>query len=119
VALSSGAAAPCCQKRGIRRSQMSGTDQHEVKRGESLTPHMRAEILAICQNKLATRRRLAHIDPTNPQWRCDEAGILTTIGIESRNAGLSEQAICAFEESCIILRELADRDPRNSNLRSA
>ena len=95
---------------------MSETDQREVKIGEGLTPDTTAQILAICENKLATRRRLAHIDPTNPQWRCDEAGILTTIGIESRNAGLSEQAICAFQESCIILRELADRDPRNSNL---
>ena len=95
---------------------MSETDQREVKIGEGLTADTTAQILAICENKLATRRRLAHIDPTNPQWRCDEAGILTTIGIESRNAGLSVQAICAFEESCIILRELADRDPRNSNL---
>jgi hypothetical protein len=91
LALCSGAAAPCCQKRGVCRSQMSEADQREVKIGEELAPHTTAQILAIYENKLATRRRLAHIDPTNPQWRCDEAGILTTIGIESRNAGLSEQ----------------------------
>ena len=59
----SGAVAPRCQKRGICRSQMSETDSHEVKRGEGLTPDRTAQILAICENKLATRRRLAHIDP--------------------------------------------------------
>ena len=106
----------CCQERARLPVAMSETDQREIKIAEGLTPDRTAQILAICENKLATRRRLAHIDPTNPQWRCDEAGILTTIGMESRNAGLSVQAICAFEESCIILRELADRDPRNSNL---
>jgi len=95
---------------------MSEADQREVEIGEERAPHTTAQILAIYEDKLATRRRLAHVDPTNPQWRCDEAGILTTIGIESRKLGWSEQAIRAFQESCIILRELADLDPRNSTL---
>lgn len=95
---------------------MGEIDQPELEIGEELAPHTTAQMLAIYEDKLATRRRLAHIDPTNPQWRCDEAGILATIGIEYRNAGLSERAMRAFQESCIILRELADLDPRNSNL---
>jgi hypothetical protein len=80
---------------------MSETDQREVKIAEGLTPDTTAQILAICENKLATRRRLAHIDPTNPQWRCDEAGILTTIGIESRNAGLSVQAYALLKRAAL------------------
>jgi len=95
---------------------MSEADQREVATRAELASHTAAQMLAIYEDKLATRRRLAHIDPTNSQWRCDEAGILTTIGIESRKVGWSEQAIRAFQESCIILRELADRDPRNSTL---
>jgi len=94
---------------------MSEADQREIDtRAEP--SHTAAQMLAIYEDKLATRRRLAHIDPTNSQWRCDEAGILTTIGIEARKVGWSEQAIRAFQESCIILRELADLDPRNSTL---
>jgi tetratricopeptide (TPR) repeat protein len=95
---------------------MSEADQREFEIGEDLAPHTTAQMLAMYEDKLATRRRLADIDPTNPQWRCDEAGILATIGIEYRNADLSEPAISAFQESCIILRELADLDPRNSHL---
>jgi tetratricopeptide (TPR) repeat protein len=95
---------------------MSEADSRELEIGEELAPHTPAQILAIYEGKLAIRRRLADIDPTNPQWRCDEAGILATIGIECQNAGLSERAIRAFQEGCAILRELAARDPRNSNL---
>ena len=63
------------------------------------------------------RRRLANLDPSNPQWRSDEAEILGLIAMEFRHAGLVERAIRPFEESCAILRELTDLDPRNSDLR--
>ena len=57
---------------------MSEADSRELEIGEELAPHTPAQILAIYEGKLAIRRRLADIDPTNPQWRCDEAGILDT-----------------------------------------
>ena len=37
--------------------------------------------LAACRDRLAIRRRLAGLDPTNAQWRHDEACILDHIGM--------------------------------------
>ena len=72
--------------------------------------------MAIYEHKLASRRRLAKVDPTNPQWRCNAAELLKLIGNEYQRAGLPERAIQAQQESCAILRELVDLDPRNREL---
>lgn len=96
---------------------MNETSWHEVLRDGSepaLAAHTKN--LSIYEGKLATRRRLAQIDPTNPQWRCDEAEILDVIGNEYRSAGMTASAIGAYQQSCTILRELADLNPRNLNL---
>jgi tetratricopeptide (TPR) repeat protein len=73
-------------------------------------------LLAIYEDKLVIRRRLAEVDPTNPQWKCDQAEILELIRDEYQRLGMSHAAIRAHQESCIILRELAALDPRNREL---
>ena len=81
------------------------------KSGES-----KASLLVIYEQKLASRRRLAKVDPTNLQWRCSAAELLKLIGNEYQRAGLPERAIQAQQESCAMLRELVDLDPRNREL---
>ena len=64
--------------------------------------------LAACRDSLAIRRRLAGLDPTNAQWRHDEACILDHIGNVYRKAGKAQDAIAAYEESVAIWRRLAN-----------
>ena len=64
--------------------------------------------LAACRDSLAIRRRLAGLDPTNAQWRHDEACILDHIGNVYRKAGEAQDAIAAYEESVAIWRRLAN-----------
>ena len=64
--------------------------------------------LAACRDRLAIRRRLAGLDPTNAQWRHDEACILDHIGNVYRKAGKAQHAIAAYEESVAIWRRLAN-----------
>jgi tetratricopeptide (TPR) repeat protein len=73
-------------------------------------------VLEDYQRSLALRHRLVRIDPSNAQWRYDEACILDQIGHEYRKAGLSHQAITAYEVSAAIWRQLAKADPRNRQL---
>jgi tetratricopeptide (TPR) repeat protein len=96
---------------------MGHPDEQELGIIEEPKAPTTASMLAIYHDKLATRRRLANLDPSNLQWRSDEAEILGLIAMEFRHAGLVERAIRPFEESCAILRELTDLDPRNSHLR--
>ena len=56
---------------------------------------------------------MAKIDPSNTQWQHDEAYFLDRIGDEYRNAGMSHQAIAAYEGSLAIWRQLAKIEPRN------
>src|SRR5262249_19565111 len=70
--------------------------------------------LAIYEECLAIRRRLAKVDPCNTQWRHDEACLLDQIGNEYRNARMKRQAIAAYEASLAVLRHLAEIDPRNT-----
>lgn len=90
----------------------------EIQEGEmSRTVGTKASsLLTIYEDKLVTRRRLAEVDPTNPQWKCDQAEILELIRNEYQRAGRPQDAIRAHQESCIILRELAELDPRNREL---
>ena len=75
-----------------------------------------AGLLADYQKSLALRHRLVCIDPTNAQWRYDEACILDQIGYEYRKGGLNQEAIAAYEVSAAIWRQLAKTDPRNRQL---
>ena len=68
------------------------------------------------QKSLALRHRLVRVDPTNAQWRYDEACILDQIGYEYRKAGLSQEAVAVYEVSAAIWRQLAKTDPRNRQL---
>jgi len=70
--------------------------------------------LAIYEECLAIRRRLAKVDPRNTQWRHDEACLLDQIGNEYRNAGMKRQAIATYEASLAVLRHLAEIHPRNT-----
>jgi tetratricopeptide (TPR) repeat protein len=70
--------------------------------------------LAIYEECLAIRRRLAKVDPHNTQWQHDEASLLDQIGDEYRNAGMKRQAIGAYEASLAVLRHLAQINPRNT-----
>jgi tetratricopeptide (TPR) repeat protein len=70
--------------------------------------------LAVYEECLAIRRRLAKVDPRNTQWQHDEACLLDQIGNEYRNAGMKRQAIGAYEASLAVLRHLAEVDPRNT-----
>jgi tetratricopeptide (TPR) repeat protein len=70
--------------------------------------------LAVYEECLAIRRRLAKVDPRNTQWQHDEACLLDQIGNEYRNAGMKRQAIAAYEASLAVLRHLAEIDPRNT-----
>jgi tetratricopeptide (TPR) repeat protein len=69
--------------------------------------------LAAYGESLAIRRRLAMIDPSNAQWRHDEAWILDRIGNVYRKAGMSQEAIAAYEGGVDIWRQLAKLNPRN------
>jgi tetratricopeptide (TPR) repeat protein len=69
--------------------------------------------LAIYEECLAIRRRLAKVDPRNTQWQHDEACLLDQIGSEYRNAGMKRQAIAAYEASLTVLRHLAEIDQRD------
>jgi tetratricopeptide (TPR) repeat protein len=68
------------------------------------------------QKSLALRHRLVRVDPTNAQWRYDEACILDQIGYEYRKAGLIQEAVAVYEVSAAIWRQLAKVDPRNRQL---
>jgi tetratricopeptide (TPR) repeat protein len=72
-----------------------------------------AEALAIYEESLNLRRRLAKIDPRNTQWQRDEAYFLERIGDEYRNVGVKQRAIAAYEESLVVWRHLAKIDRRN------
>jgi tetratricopeptide (TPR) repeat protein len=69
--------------------------------------------LAIYEECLAIRRRLAKVDPRNTQWQHDQACLLEQIGDEYRNARMKPQAIVAYEASLAVLHHLAKIDPRN------
>jgi tetratricopeptide (TPR) repeat protein len=69
--------------------------------------------LAIYEESLTLRRRLAKIDPRNSQWQRDGAYFLETIGDEYRNVGMNERAIAAYEESLAVWRHLAKIDRRS------
>ena len=69
--------------------------------------------LAACAESLAFRRRLANIDPSNAQWRHDEACILYRIGNIYRDAGKNADAIVALAGEVAIWRELAEAAPRD------
>ena len=75
-----------------------------------------AGLLADYQKSLALRHRLVCIDPTNAQWRYDEACILDQIGYEYRKAERNQEAIAAYEVSAAIWRQLGKTDPRNRQL---
>jgi tetratricopeptide (TPR) repeat protein len=72
--------------------------------------------LAIYEESLTLRRRLAEIDPRNNQWRRDAAYFLDRIGDEYRKVGMRERAIAAYEESLAVWRHLANIDRRNPQL---
>ena len=72
--------------------------------------------LAIYEESLTLRRRLAEIDPRNNQWRRDAAYFLDRIGDECRKVGMRERAIAAYEESLAVWRHLANIDRRNPQL---
>ena len=72
--------------------------------------------LAIYEESLILRRRLAEIDPRNNQWRRDAAYFLDRIGDEYRKVGMRERAIAAYEESLAVWRHLANIDRRNPQL---
>jgi tetratricopeptide (TPR) repeat protein len=72
--------------------------------------------LAIYEESLTLRRRLAEIDPHNNQWQRDSAFFLDRIGDEYRKVGMRERAIAAYEESLAVWRHLAKIDRRNPQL---
>src|SRR6476646_4968747 len=72
--------------------------------------------LAIYEESLTLRRRLAEIDPRNNQWQRDAAYFLDRIGDEYRRVGMRERAIAAYEESLTVWRHLAKIDRRNPQL---
>jgi tetratricopeptide (TPR) repeat protein len=72
--------------------------------------------LAIYEESLTLRRRLAEIDPRNNQWQRDAAYFLDRIGDEYRKVGMRERAIAAYEESLAVWRHLAKIDRRNPQL---
>jgi tetratricopeptide (TPR) repeat protein len=69
--------------------------------------------LAIYEESLNFRLRLAKIDPRNSQWQRDAAYFLDLIGDEYREVGVNQRAIAAYEESLAIWRQLAKIDWRN------
>jgi tetratricopeptide (TPR) repeat protein len=71
------------------------------------------EALAIYEESLNFRRRLAKIDPWNSQWQRDGAYFLDRIGDEYRKVGMNQRAIAAYEESLAVWRQLAKIDWRN------
>jgi tetratricopeptide (TPR) repeat protein len=72
--------------------------------------------LAIYEESLTLRRRLAEIDPRNNQWQRDAAYFLDRIGDEYRKVGMRGRATAAYEESLAVWRHLANIDRRNSQL---
>jgi tetratricopeptide (TPR) repeat protein len=71
--------------------------------------------LAIYEESLTFRRRLAEIDPHNNQWQRDSAYFLDRIGDEYRKGGMKQRAIAAYKESLAVWRHLAKinrRDPQ-------
>ena len=74
------------------------------------------EALAIYEQSLTLRRRLAKIDPRNSQWQRDAAYFLERIGDEYRKVGLNQRAIAAYEESLTVWRHLAKIARRNPQL---
>lgn len=118
--------------RDIRAEKLS-TGRHEVCSPTNLNAHhptpsslnlarvpndfgQHAGLLEDYQKSLALRHRLVLIDPTNAQWRYDEACILDQIGHEYLKGGLDQEAIAAYEVSAAIWRQLAKTDPRNRQL---
>src|SRR6476660_5495303 len=69
--------------------------------------------LAIYEESLTLRRRLAEIDPRNNQWQRDAAYFLDRIGDEYLKVGMKERAIAAYEESLTVWRHLHKGDPSN------
>ena len=72
--------------------------------------------LAIYEESLTLRRRLAKIDPRNSQWQRDGAYFLDRIGDEYRKVGMNQRAIATYEESLAVWRHLAKIDRRNPQL---
>ena len=72
--------------------------------------------LAIYEECLTLRRRLAKIDPRNSQWQRDGAYFLDRIGDEYRKVGMNQRAIATYEESLAVWRHLAKIDRRNPQL---
>jgi hypothetical protein len=55
-------------------------------------------VLADYQTSLALRHRLVRIDPTNAQWRYDEACILDQMGCEYRKLGRKPSQLFGDQE---------------------
>src|SRR4029077_17255365 len=72
--------------------------------------------LAIYEESLTLRRRLAEIDPRNNQWQRDAAYFLDRIGDEYIKVGMKQRATAAYEESLAVWRHLANIDRRNPQL---
>jgi tetratricopeptide (TPR) repeat protein len=73
----------------------------------------RNAVLEDYEKSLALRHNLVRIDPTNAQWRHDEACILHRIGDEYCRAGLTQEAVAIYEVSVAIWRELAKIDSQS------
>src|SRR5262245_9172823 len=72
--------------------------------------------LAMYEESLILRRRLATIDPCNTQWQRDAAYFLDRIGDEYRKVGMNQKAIATYEQSLAVWRHLAKIDRRNTEL---
>ena len=98
------------------REVCSATNQASASAHHPSLPNdlgQQTSVLEDYQKSLALRHRLVSIDPTNAQWRYDEACFLDHIGYEYRKAGLNQEAVAAYEVSATIWRELAKTDPWN------
>ena len=101
------------------REVCSATNQASASAHHPSLPNdlgQQTNVLEDYQKSLALRHRLVSIDPTNAQWRYDEACFLDHIGYEYLKAGLNQEAVGAYEVSATIWRQLAKTDPWNRQL---
>ena len=94
-------------------NQALASAHHPTPGGLDLARLQYTGVLEDYQKSLALRHRLVSIDPTNAQWRYDEACFLDQIGYEYRKAELNQEAVAAYEVSATIWRQLAKTDPWN------
>jgi tetratricopeptide (TPR) repeat protein len=97
-------------------NQASASAHHPTPGGFDLARLQYTGVLEDYQKSLALRHRLVSIDPTNAQWRYDEACFLDQIGYEYRKAERNQEAVAAYELSATIWRELVKTDPWNRQL---